>query len=51
MFRNFDKPNDLSAQDCSLNMVKLDPNHDIHSILQVQQTLINNYSTIISQID
>ena len=51
MLRNFDKPSSLAGQDCSLNMVKLDPNYDIHKILEVQQTLINNYSTIISQID
>ena len=32
-------------------MVKLDPNYDMHARMQVRQTLINNYSTIMSHID
>ena len=32
-------------------MVKLDPNYDMHTRMQVRQTLINNYSTIMSHID
>ena len=48
MLRNFDKPI-RSAADATLGMVKLDPKFEEQ--MKIRNTLINNYSAMMEQID